>query len=73
MSGEDERAKILQGYLEQIMREQGLSPHNEAADTDLSPEVQKLADEIDAIWASIGDFGVRAESAQLMIERLVPG
>lgn len=73
MSGEDERAKILQGYLEQIMREQGLSPHNEAADTDLSPEVQKLADEIDAIWASIGDFGARAESAQLMIERLVPG
>lgn len=55
------------------MREQGLSPHNEAADTDLSPEVQKLADEIDAIWASIGDFGARAESAQLMIERLVPG
>ena len=73
MSGETERAKVLQEYLEQIMREQGLSPPSEATDADVPPDVQEVANEIDAIWASIGDFGARAESAQLMIERLIPG
>ena len=73
MPGETERAKVLQGYLEQTMRERGLSPPSEVSDADISQEVQEVANEIDAIWASIGDFGARAESAQLMIERLIPG
>ena len=73
MSVDAERMETLKGYLQQMMREQGLSPPREANDADVPLEVQKVVDEIDAIWASIGDFGGRAASAQMMIERLIPG
>lgn len=72
MSDEADRVEVLRGYLDQVMRKEGLSPPDDAADADLSPEVQKVAGEIEAIWASIGDFGGRAQSALLMIERLIP-
>lgn len=72
MADETERTEAITQYLRQALRERGLLPHSED-EAGLAPEVQEVADQVDAIWASIGDFGARAENAQQMIERLIPG
>lgn len=38
-----------------------------------SEEFKEIAGQVEDICANIGDFGARAESASLMVERLLPG